>query len=345
MAENIARRETVMAYAARYVLHAIQIEKNLLLPKKLNMKVLGIGNAIIDIICKVNDSFIEQNNLTKSTMKLIFNEQEFKNLFTNLKIEKTISGGSVANSIVGISQLGDQVGFIGKISDDEFGIKYEDGLKKENVKYFYSKKKEVLPTGTCLILVTPDSERTMCTFLGISGKINENDVNPDVIKKSEMIFLEGYLWDEGHPKKAFNKAISNANKIAMSLSDQFCVDRHKVEFLNLVKNKLDITFANEQEITALIEAKNFTEVVEFSKQLNKLIIITRGEKGAVAVNGKEVYEVDIQKNLKIVDLTGAGDLFAAGFLHGYVNRLSTKECLEKGTEMSSKIIQKIGARL
>jgi len=309
------------------------------------MKVLGIGNAIIDIICKVNDSFIEQNNLTKSTMKLIFNEQEFKNLFTNLKIEKTISGGSVANSIVGISQLGDQVGFIGKISDDEFGIKYEDGLKKENVKYFYSKKKEVLPTGTCLILVTPDSERTMCTFLGISGKINENDVNPDVIKKSEMIFLEGYLWDEGHPKKAFNKAISNANKIAMSLSDQFCVDRHKVEFLNLVKNKLDITFANEQEITALIEAKNFTEVVEFSKQLNKLIIITRGEKGAVAVNGKEVYEVDIQKNLKIVDLTGAGDLFAAGFLHGYVNRLSTKECLEKGTEMSSKIIQKIGARL
>jgi sugar/nucleoside kinase (ribokinase family) len=309
------------------------------------MKVLGIGNAIIDIICKVNDSFIEQNNLTKSTMKLIFNEQEFKNLFTNLKIEKTISGGSVANSIVGISQLGDQVGFIGKISDDEFGIKYEDGLKKENVKYFYSKKKEVLPTGTCLILVTPDSERTMCTFLGISGKINENDINPDVIKKSEMIFLEGYLWDEGHPKKAFNKAISSANKIAMSLSDQFCVDRHKVEFLNLVKNKLDITFANEQEITALIEAKNFTEVVEFSKQLNKLIIITRGEKGAVAVNGKEVYEVDIQKNLKIVDLTGAGDLFAAGFLHGYVNRLSTKECLEKGTEMSSKIIQKIGARL
>ncbi|MDC0631650.1 adenosine kinase [Candidatus Pelagibacter sp.] len=309
------------------------------------MKVLGIGNAIIDIICKVNDSFIEQNNLTKSTMKLIFNEQEFKNLFTNLKIEKTISGGSVANSIVGISQLGDQVGFIGKISDDDFGIKYEDGLKKENVKYFYSKKKEVLPTGTCLILVTPDSERTMCTFLGISGKINENDINPDVIKKSEMIFLEGYLWDEGHPKKAFNKAISSANKIAMSLSDQFCVDRHKVEFLNLVKNKLDITFANEQEITALIEAKNFTEVVEFSKQLNKLIIITRGEKGAVAVNGKEVYEVDIQKNLKIVDLTGAGDLFAAGFLHGYVNRLSTKECLEKGTEMSSKIIQKIGARL
>ena len=309
------------------------------------MKILGIGNAIVDVICKVDDSFIEQNNLTKSTMKLFFDENEFKNLLKNLKIEKTVSGGSVANSIVGISQLGDQVGFIGKVSDDEFGGKYEEGLKNENVEYFYSKKKEELPTGTCLILVTPDSERTMCTFLGTAGKINENDVSSDAIKKSEIIFLEGYLWDEGEPKKAFDKAINNANKVAMSLSDLFCVDRHKPHFLNLVKNNLDITFANEQEITSLIEAKNFEEVINFSKQLNKLVIVTRGEKGAVAINGDEVVESDIQKNLKIVDLTGAGDLFAAGFLHGYINKLSTKECLEKGTEMSSKVIQQIGARL
>ena len=309
------------------------------------MKILGIGNAIVDVICKVDDSFIDQNNLTKSTMKLFFDENEFKNLLTNLKIEKTVSGGSVANSIVGISQLGDEAGFIGKISDDEFGSNYEEGLKKENVEYFYSKKKEKLPTGTCLILVTPDSERTMCTFLGTAGKINEKDVSSDAIKKSEIIFLEGYLWDEGEPKKAFDKAINNANKVAMSLSDLFCVDRHKPHFLNLVKNKLDITFANEQEITSLIKAKNFDEVINFSKQLNKLVIITRGEKGAVAVNGDEVIESDVQKNLNIVDLTGAGDLFAAGFLHGYINKLSTKECLEKGTEMSSKVIQQIGARL
>ena len=309
------------------------------------MKILGIGNAIVDVICKVDDNFITKNNLTKSTMKLFFDENEFKNLLINLKIEKTVSGGSVANSIVGISQLGDQVGFIGKISDDEFGSNYEEGLKKENVEYFYSKKKEELPTGTCLILVTPDSERTMCTFLGTAGKINENDVSSIAIKKSEIIFLEGYLWDEGEPKKAFDKAINNANKVAMSLSDLFCVDRHKPHFLNLVKNKVDITFANEQEITSLIEAKNFEEVVHFSKQLNKLVIITRGEKGAVAINCDEVIESDIQKNLKIVDLTGAGDLFAAGFLHGYINNLSTKECLEKGTEMSSKVIQQIGARL
>ncbi len=309
------------------------------------MKILGIGNAIVDVICKVDDNFITKNNLTKSTMKLFFDESEFKILLTNLKIEKTISGGSVANSIVGISQLGDKVGFIGKISDDEFGSKYEKGLKKENVEYFYSKKKEELPTGTCLILVTPDSERTMCTFLGTAGKINENDVSSDAIKKSEIIFLEGYLWDEGEPKKAFDKAINNANKVAMSLSDLFCVDRHKAEFLNLVKNKLDITFANEQEIISLTEAKNFKEVINFSKQVNKLVVVTRGEKGAVAIHGDEVFESDIKKNLKIIDLTGAGDLFAAGFLHGYINKLSIKESLEKGTEMSSRVIQQIGARL
>jgi fructokinase len=309
------------------------------------MKILGIGNAIVDVICKVDDIFIEQNNLTKSTMKLFFDENEFKNLLANLKIEKTISGGSVANSIVGLSQLGDQVGFIGKVSDDNFGVKYEEGLKKENVEYFYSKKKEDLPTGTCLILVTPDSERTMCTFLGTAGKINDNDVSSDAVKQSEIIFLEGYLWDEGEPKKAFDKAINSANKVAMSLSDQFCVDRHKPHFLDLVKSKLDITFANEQEITSLIEAKNFKEVINFSKLLNKLVIITRGEKGAIAINGDEIAECDTQKNLKIIDLTGAGDLFAAGFLHGYINKLPTKECLKKGTEMSSKVIQQIGARL
>ena len=308
------------------------------------MKILGIGNAIVDVICKVEDNFLNKNQLTKSTMKLV-DETEFKKLLFNLKIEETISGGSVANSIVGLSQLGNKVGFIGKVNEDNLGGKYEDGLKKENVEYFYSKKKEVLPTGTCLILITPDSERTMCTFLGTAGKINENDVDINALKNSEIIFLEGYLWDEGEPKKAFDKAINNANKVAMSLSDQFCVDRHKPHFLDLVKNKLDITFANEQEIVSLIDAKNFNEVISFSKYLKKLIVLTRGEKGSIVVNGDEVVECKVKKNLKIVDLTGAGDLFAAGFLHGVVNNLSVKESLEKGTEMSSKVIQQIGARL
>ncbi|MBD1154118.1 adenosine kinase [Pelagibacterales bacterium SAG-MED23] len=309
------------------------------------MKILGIGNAIVDVICKVEDDFIAKNNLTKSTMKLIFDDKEFKDLLSNLKIEKTVSGGSVANSIVGLSQLGNEVGFIGKINDDDLGGKYEDGLKQENVKYIYSKKKEELPTGTCLILVTPDSERTMCTFLGTAGKINENDVSSDAIKQSETILLEGYLWDEGEPKKAFEKAIQSASKVAMSLSDQFCVDRHKSHFLELVKNKLDITFANEQEIMSLIDAKSFDEVINFSKSLGKIIVLTRGEKGAVAISGDEVVECGIKEGLKIVDLTGAGDLFAAGFLHGHVNNMSLKESLDKGTEMSSKVIQQIGARL
>ena len=308
------------------------------------MKILGIGNAIVDVICKVKESFLSENNLTKSTMKLV-DENEFKKLLSNLKIEQTIAGGSVANSIVGLSQLGNKVGFIGKVNDDDLGKKYEEGLKKENVKYFYSKKKENLPTGTCLILITPDSERTMCTFLGTAGKINENDVDVNAIKKSDITLLEGYLWDEGEPKKAFDKAIANSNKVAMSLSDQFCVERHKAHFLDLVKNRLDITFANEQEILSLINSKNFGEVISFAKQLGKIIVITRGEKGSIAIEKNKVFECDSQKNLKIVDLTGAGDLFAGGFLHGYINKLSIKESLEKGTKMSSKIIQKIGARL
>ena len=308
------------------------------------MKILGVGNAIVDVICKVSDEFITKNNLVKSNMKLIFDEIEFKKLFSNLTIEKTISGGSVANSIVGLSQLGNKVGFIGKISDDDLGKKYEMGLKDENVNFIYSKKKEVLPTGTCLILITPDSERTMCTFLGTAGKINENDIDLDAIKNSEIIFLEGYLWDEGDPKKAFDKAINNSRKVAMSLSDKFCVDRHKPHFLELVRNKLDITFANEDEITSLIDTKNFSEVIEFAKQIKKLIIITRGEKGAISIKGDEIKEISIKKNLNIIDLTGAGDLFAAGYLHGLINNLSSDLCLEKGTEMSSKIIQQIGAR-
>jgi sugar/nucleoside kinase (ribokinase family) len=308
------------------------------------MKILGIGNAIVDVICKVDDQYLINNQLTKSTMKLV-DETEFQKLLSTLKIEQTISGGSVANSIVGLSQLGNDVGFIGKVNDDDLGQKYEEGLTKEKVQYFYNKKQETSPTGTCLILITPDAERTMVTFLGIAGKINKDDINEKAVRESEIIFLEGYLWDEGEPKSAFDKAMSLSSTKAMSLSDQFCVERHKGNFLDLVKNILDITFANEQEIRSLIDAKNFDEVISFGKQLGKLLIITRGEKGSVAIKNNEIIECQSKSNLKIVDLTGAGDLFAAGFLHGYINNLSIKDSLEKGTEMSSKIIEKIGARL
>ncbi len=308
------------------------------------MQIIGIGNAIIDVICKVDESFLQNNSLTKSTMKLV-DQNEFQKLLSSLKIENTISGGSVANSIVGLSQLGNKVGFIGKINNDDLGKKYEDGLKKENVKFFYTKKKELIPTGTCLILITPDSERTMVTFLGTAGKISENDIDVSVIKNSELLFLEGYLWDEGEPRKAFDKAIKNSNKVAMSLSDLFCVERHKTHFLELVKNKLDITFANEQEIMSLINTKKIEDVIEFSKRVGKLIVVTRGSKGALAIDNNEVIECSAKKNLKILDLTGAGDLFAGGFLHGFINGKNIYKSLEKGTEMSSKIIQIIGARI
>jgi len=308
------------------------------------MKILGIGNAIVDVLCRVDDEFLIQNSLTKSTMKLI-NETEFQNLLTKLSIEETISGGSVANSIVGLSQLGNEVAFIGKVKDDDLGQKYEAGLKKENVNYLYLKKNEPISTGSCLILITPDSERTMCTFLGTAGKINDHDINADYIKKAEITFLEGYLWDEGEPRKAFDKAINNSNKVAMSLSDLFCVERHKDQFLELVRNKLDIIFANEQEILSLINSQSFDDAITFSKDLNKNIVITRGEKGAVAINQGEVVECAAKKNLKVTDLTGAGDLFAAGYLHGVINNMSTQDSLSKGTELSSKIIQKIGARI
>ena len=308
------------------------------------MKILGVGNAIVDVLCKVNDEFLSKHALTKSTMKLI-DDIEFQNLISELKIVETISGGSVANSIVGLSQLGNDVGFVGKVKDDHLGKKYEEGLKKENVNYLYSKKNEPLPTGSCLILITPDSERTMCTFLGTAGKITDEDINIDDIKNSEITLLEGYLWDEGEPQKAFNKAINNSNKVAMTLSDLFCVERHKAQFLDLVKNKLDIVFANEQEIMSLINTKKFDEVINFSKELNKNVVITRGEKGAIAINNSEIFECKAEENLNIIDLTGAGDLFAAGYLHGIINNMNSKQSLSKGTELSSKIIQKIGARI
>jgi len=308
------------------------------------MKIIGIGNAIIDVICKVSDEFLQKNSLVKSTMKLV-DENEFKILLSSLKIEETISGGSVANSIVGLSQLGNQVGFIGKINNDELGKKYEEGLKKENIKYLYNKQTEQIPTGSCLILITPDSERTMCTFLGIAGKINDKDVDEQIIKNSDITFLEGYLWDKGEPKNAFDKAIKFSNKVAMSLSDLFCVERHKSNFLDLVKNKLDIIFANEQEILSLTDSKSFDETITFCKQIKKNIIITRGAKGAIAINGEDIEECKAKSNLIIKDLTGAGDLFAAGYLHGLINNKSIKESLEIGTELSAKIIQKIGARI
>ena len=308
------------------------------------MDVIGIGNAIVDVICKVDETFLVQNKLKKGTMKLV-EDNEFKNLLSSLKIEETISGGSVANTIVGLAQLGNTVGFIGKVNNDALGVKYDEGLKNENVSYFYSPKQELLATGTCLILITPDSERTMCTYLGTAGKINEKDININAVRASKITLLEGYLWDKGDPQKAFEVALKNSNKKAMSLSDKFCVERHKENFIDLVKNHLDIVFANEQEISHLIDTDSIKEVINFAKKLNKLIIVTRSEKGSIAVYNDQIFECESKKNLKLVDLTGAGDLFAAGFLNGLIQEQDIKTCLERGTNLAAEVIQILGARL
>jgi fructokinase len=314
----------------------------------MNKKILGIGNAIVDVFAKVEDEFLIKRNFVKGSMKLI-NKSEFEDLKKNIKIEKVVAGGSVANSMSGIAYLKGRPSFIGKINSDSFGEIYKKSLEDINVNFPYIQKNENLSTGASIILITPDSERTMCTYLGISSHLSEGDINEDNIINNELIFLEGYLWDKGISEKMFKHAINiakkNKIKIAMSLSDIFCVNRHKEDFYNLLKNDLDILMGNENEINELTEKKNLLDSINQLKKLNKLIVITRSENGSMAIKDNEIINCDSQKVDKIVDLTGAGDLFAAGFLKEYLEKSEIKKCLMTGSILASKIIQKIGARL
>ena len=314
----------------------------------MNKKILGIGNAIVDVLAKVDDEFLIKRNFVKGSMKLI-NKSEFEDLQKNIKIEKVVAGGSVANSMSGIAYLKGRPSFIGKINSDSFGEIYKKSLEDINVNFPYIQKNENLSTGASIILITPDSERTMCTYLGISSHLSEGDINEDNIINNELIFLEGYLWDKGISEKMFkyviNIAKKNKIKIAMSLSDIFCVNRHKEDFYNLLKNDLDILIGNENEINELTEKKNLLDSINQLKKLNKLIVITRSENGSLAIKDNEIVNCDSQKVDKIVDLTGAGDLFAAGFLKEYLEKSEIKECLMTGSILASKIIRKIGARL
>jgi len=314
----------------------------------MNKKILGIGNAIVDVFAKVEDEFLIKRNFVKGSMKLI-NKSEFEDLKKNIKIEKVVAGGSVANSMSGIAYLKGRPSFIGKINSDSFGEIYKKSLEDINVNFPYIQKNENLSTGASIILITPDSERTMCTYLGISSHLSEGDINEDNIINNELIFLEGYLWDKGISEKMFKHAINiakkNKIKIAMSLSDIFCVNRHKEDFYNLLKNDLDILMGNENEINELTEKKNLLDSINQLKKLNKLIVITRSENGSMAIKDNEIINCDSQKVDKIVDLTGAGDLFAAGFLKEYLEKSEIKKCLMTGSVLASKIIQKIGARL
>ena len=314
----------------------------------MNKKILGIGNAIVDVFAQVEENFLKENNLIKGSMKLI-NEEEFVKLKQKIKIEKTLAGGSVANSMAGISYLNGDASFIGKINSDEFGKLYKKSLEDIDVKFIYNPKKELMPTGTCIILITPDSERTMCTYLGISSQLAANDLNEKNIVDKELIFLEGYLWDKGLSEKMFKQAINfakkNKVKIAMTLSDIFCVTRHKVDFYNLLKNDLDVLIGNENEINELTGNKNLSNSINQLILLNKLIIVTRSEKGSLAIDNNIIIDCDSIQVNKVIDVTGAGDLFAAGFLKEYIEKSEIKKCLTTGSLMASKIIQKIGARI
>ena len=314
----------------------------------MSKKILGIGNAIVDVLAKVDDEFLRKKNLVKGSMKLI-NKSKFEDLTKNIKIEKVVAGGSVANTMAGIAHLQGNPSFIGKINSDEFGEMYKKSLQDINVNFSYIEKNEDLSTGASIILITPDSERTMCTYLGISSQLSADDINDDDIINHELIFLEGYLWDKGISEKMFKHAINlakkNRVKIAMSLSDIFCVTRHKKDFYNLLKNDLDILIGNENEINELTNKNNLFDSINQLKDLNKLIIITRSESGSMAIKNNEVTNCKSIRVSKVLDLTGAGDLFAAGFLKEYLDNSNIKKCLETGSALASKIIQKIGARL
>jgi len=314
----------------------------------MNKKILGIGNAIVDVLAKVDDDFLLKRNFIKGSMKLI-NKSEFEDLKKNIKIEKIVAGGSVANTMAGIAHLKGNSSFIGKINSDNFGEMYRKSLEDINVNFYYLEKNEDLSTGASIILITPDSERTMCTYLGISSYLSANDINENNIINHELIFLEGYLWDKGISEKMFKHAISiakkNKVKIAMSLSDIFCVTRHKQDFYNLLNNDLDILIGNENEINELANKKNLLDSINQLKELNKLIVITRSENGSMVIKNNEIINCNSTKVNKVLDLTGAGDLFAAGFLKEYLDNSEIKKCLETGSILASKVIQKIGARL
>ena len=314
----------------------------------MNKKILGIGNAIVDVLAKVDDEFLIKRNFIKGSMKLI-NKSEFEDLKKNIKIEKIVAGGSVANTMAGIAHIKGNSSFIGKINSDNFGEMYRKSLQDINVNFSYLEKNEDLSTGASIILITPDSERTMCTYLGISSHLSANDINENNIINHELIFLEGYLWDKGISENMFKHAISiakkNKIKIAMSLSDIFCVTRHKQDFYNLLNNDLDILIGNENEINELANKKNLLDSINQLKELNKLIVITRSENGSMAIKNNEIINCNSTKVNKVLDLTGAGDLFAAGFLKEYLDNSDIKKCLETGSILASKVIQKIGARL
>ena len=309
--------------------------------------ITGIGNSIVDIIVQVEDDFLLENNLRKGMMSLV-DLDGIQNLEKKFKIETTVSGGSVANSIVCMSQNEINSAFIGKVADDDLGSAFINGLNKEGVQFGSSQFSDTEKTGRCIVMVSKDAQRTMSTYLGISQKLNEKDINEDLIKKSKILYLEGYLWDLDDAQSAIRKSISiakeNGTKIAFSVSDVFCIERFRESFLEIIKNDCDIVFANEEEIKALTGGSNIDEDLNTLMKEDKILAITKGEQGALIISQNNKYEISSEKIDNLVDTTGAGDIFAAGFLEYLIKNNEIQECGKRGIQLASKIIQQYGAR-
>ena len=313
-----------------------------------NFDIVGIGNSIVDVIADIDDQYLVEHDIRKGLMSLV-DLESVKKISNNLEIKTTVSGGSVANSIVCLAQNKIKTAFIGKVGKDEMGDKFVEGLTKEQVHFANTAQSDEAETGRCVVMVSPDAQRTMSTYLGISQKLNSQDINEEVIKNSSITYLEGYLWDLDDAQIAIKKATecakNNGKKVAFSVSDVFCIERFRESFRKLVEDDADIVFANEEEAKALFEVDNLNAAIDQMKSLNKIFAITRGENGAQIILDNESIAIEPERIEKLVDTTGAGDIFAAGFLLEYINNKTLQECGNKGVKLASQIIQKYGARL
>jgi len=309
--------------------------------------VAGIGNAIVDIIARCDDAFLSNQGMEKGFMQLIEAGRAEK-LYQTMGPATEQSGGSVANSIAGIASFGGKCAFIGRVADDQLGKVFAHDIQSIGVAYDTPPSDVGLPTARCFVLVTPDGERTMNTFLGASTELKPADVDKQVIAQSQVTYLEGYLFDKPEAKAAFNEAAVTAReagrKVALSLSDAFCVDRHREDFLALVRGGVDILFANENEITSLYQLNTFEDAAGAVRAEAEIAVLTRSEQGSVVISGNETIEVPAAPVDKVVDVTGAGDLYAAGFLHGLTAGRDLDTCGRLGALAASEIISHIGAR-
>jgi sugar/nucleoside kinase (ribokinase family) len=310
--------------------------------------VVGIGNAIVDVLAKADDAFLAGNRLTKGAMTLI-DAARAELLYAAMGPAIECSGGSAANTMVGIASLGGRAGYIGKVAMDQLGDVFRHDIRSSGVTFATQAAKSGPPTARCLVFVTPDAQRTMQTYLGACVELGPDDVAETMVAGAAITYLEGYLWDKQAAKEAFRKAMKIARgasrKVALTLSDPFCVERHRAEFHDLVDHHVDILFANEAEIVSLYQAKSFDDAIQHVHvRKDKIVVVTRSEKGSVVCNNSSMIQVPADRVEHVADTTGAGDLYAAGFLYGFTQGRDLRTCARIGSIAAAEIISHIGAR-